>query len=251
MKDESDFDSRVKRANKFFYDTVADIYEDIDGRRTEDVILWLGDTLKGLSEKTSGEALLDFGCGSGVIMRSGKKYFRRTYGMDISPKILEVARDVSSDVFCGDGSAIPLEDNSVDVIVCFAVLHHIYDHRPLFKEAYRVLKKGGILYTDHDMDVSFSKRFRFPLKIYRYVFDAGKKYMRAKKEITEELYKLSEIHSEGINSDMLISKLQREGFKDVTRHYHWFGLSRVFNLIMKHRKFSRGLAPLVSIEARK
>jgi ubiquinone/menaquinone biosynthesis C-methylase UbiE len=250
MKDEG-LDSRVKRANRRFYDIVADVYEELDGRRTEEVLAWLRSSLKELSATTSGEVLLDIGCGSGVVMDCGSQYFRHTYGMDISPEILKVAKGRSSSVFCGEASAIPLKDNSVDVVVCFSVLHHIFDHRPLIREVFRVLKKRGVLYTDHDMDRSFFERFRLPLKVYRYVFDSCKRYMRAKKEITEEMYRLSEVHSEGIDSDTILDQLKGEGFKEITRHYHWFGLSSVLNRMMNHRRFKSGFAPLVSVCARK
>jgi ubiquinone/menaquinone biosynthesis C-methylase UbiE len=251
MTSDNGLDSRVREANRRFYDIVADVYEEVDGRRTGEVLAWLGGTLKDLSEETSGSVLLDFGCGNGVVMECGHQHFRHTYGIDLSLEILKAGKGRHGSVMCGEASAIPIKDNSVDVVVCFAVLHHILNHTPLVKELYRVLKKGGILYTDHDMDSSFNDRFRLPLRLYRYVFDAGRRYMKAKREVTKEMYRLSEIHADGIDSTAIMERLKEEGFKDVVLRYHWFGLSGLFNRIMRKRGFSRGLAPLVSIRARK
>ncbi len=247
MSLETNRDLEVREANRRFYDAVADVYEEVDGRRTDTVLAWLAGTLEALSRKTEAKVLLDFGCGSGVVMGCGKRFFDRTYGVDISPEILKVAQESGSGVFCGEGTAIPLKDNSVDVIVCFAVLHHIFDHRPLAREFYRVLKRDGILYTDHDMDSAFNDRFAPLLKIYRFVFDARRRYAKARGEITKELYDLTEVHSEGIDSDATVAALKDAVFRDITRRYHWFGLSGLFNRIMKKKLFKKGLAPLVSI----
>lgn len=40
---------------------------------------------------------------------------------------------------------IPLPDNSVDLITCFGVLHHLPQIRPIFKEMSRCLAHGGII----------------------------------------------------------------------------------------------------------
>jgi SAM-dependent methyltransferase len=54
---------------------------------------------------------------------------------------------------------IPLEDNSIDVIICTEVIEYIYDYKKLLNEMNRVLKKDGILilslpflYTLHNDD---------------------------------------------------------------------------------------------------
>ena len=178
MKD-NELADKVREANRRFYDIAADVYEEVDGRRTPEVLDWLRDTLLGLKGEAGGEVLLDFGCGSGVVVGCARGIFASPIGMDISPGICKVAKEKSPLVLCGEGEAIPLKDGSVDIVVCFAVLHHILDHGPLIKEIHRVLKKGGILYTDHDMDSAFSNRFRWPLKLYRALFDASKRFAEA------------------------------------------------------------------------
>lgn len=43
-----------------------------------------------------------------------------------------------------DITVIPLEDETVDMVICIHVLEHIQDDRKAIREIYRVLKKGGV-----------------------------------------------------------------------------------------------------------
>jgi ubiquinone/menaquinone biosynthesis C-methylase UbiE len=227
---------RVREANRLFYDTAADVYEEIDGRRSEDVI-----------------ALLDLGCGTGLVMRIGARHFHRVYGIDISLRILADIKTLATGAVSGDVCCLPFVDECFDAVSCFAVLHHLYDHRALFHEVYRVLKPGGVLYTDHDMDAAFMQRFYWPMQIYRWAFDMGRRYQQAKHELTKELYQLSEVHANGIATDVLVNEAMGAGFRRVTAGYHWLGLQRLVNMGMRAigspRALPRSWAPLATIWA--
>lgn len=246
----------VKNANRIFYDLAADVYEQVDGRRNEEVSKWLDGIIEDLSKKTSGETLLDLGCGTGFVMRKASKYFKKIYGIDISQKMVnKIELLPNMKVFTGDIENLPFENESFDVVISVAVLHHISDHTSVIREVYRVLKKEGIFYTDHDIDRRFVKIFYIPLKIYRKIFDAEKRYIKANKNITRELYELSEVHSDGIDVNNLIRDLKSIGFSEIQVYYHWIGLSNFINNIMKlfgnKRNFLRGFAPSFSIIAKK
>jgi len=49
------------------------------------------------------------------------------------------------DCIVGDGTKMPLKDDSIDAILCFDVIEHIVEPDYLITEAHRVLKKGGFL----------------------------------------------------------------------------------------------------------
>ncbi len=51
----------------------------------------------------------------------------------------------NKDILKLDAENIALDDNSVDGIVCFNVMEHIYDFNKALDEFYRVLKPGGVL----------------------------------------------------------------------------------------------------------
>jgi len=244
-----DMDREAREANRKFYDNAANIYEKADGRRNAAMDRWMESRLKGLSIMAGNGLLLDVGCGTGMVLRNGKNFFNKTYGLDISVEILKKAQ--ADGVICADCSKIPLKDNSVDVAVCFAVLHHIYKHEKMFQEIYRVLKRGGVLYIDHDMDKAFFKKFRPFIKAYRFFANPAQRYHKLKGDITKELYELSEVHSDGIASEQILSQLKNAGFLGPEVYYHWFGLNRVVNKFMKDRRCGKGAAPLTCIIVRK
>jgi ubiquinone/menaquinone biosynthesis C-methylase UbiE len=244
---------RVREANRLFFDTVADVYEVVDGRRGEDIVWWLDEVIGNLARAAGHQRLLDVGCGTGLVVRIAARHFAQVYGVDISINILARVKTFATGVATGDVSCLPFADESFDAVSCFAVLHHLYDHGALLREVYRILRPKGILYTDHDMDAAFMRRFRWPMAIYRRVFDMGKRYVQAQEKLDRELYDLSEVHANGIATDMLIERAHRVGFRQVTAGYHWLGLSRAINLGMKAlgspRALPRAWAPLAAIWA--
>ena len=244
-------DSEVTQANKKFYDAVAKDYEAIDGRRSIEVLCWLTNKISKVSKCTQRNTILDIGCGAGFVLKCSDGIFKKKYGIDISRNILQDINLTDGIVVCGDSYSLPFKDNSMDVVVAFAALHHFYNITPVLSEVFRVLKSGGIFYSDHDMDKNFVKRFGVLLKLYRAVFNMGDKYVNVSKKITKKLYSLSEIHSDGIESDKALLDLRGMGFKDISVCYHWFGLSFLFNKLFGQKSFKRGNAPLISIIARK
>ncbi|MBU1995795.1 MAG: class I SAM-dependent methyltransferase [Candidatus Omnitrophica bacterium] len=147
-----------------------------------------------------------------------------------------------------DVDQLPFKINSFDAITCFAVLHHLYNFEDLIKEISRVLKPGGIFYSDHDMELLFYKRFYPLLKLYRMFHNASNKYQEASNVISKEVYDLTEVHENGIDAITIASFFEKHGF-NVTIKYHWFGLNLLTNKIMGKKTYRRGLAPLFSIIA--
>ncbi len=248
-------DEEVKRANREFYDLAANIYDAVDGRRTMQKQRWLVNIMRELAGRAGGKRFLDLGCGSGLLLKIARPFFAELYGIDISTKILISLSSRREKVLCADAAALPFKDSTFDLIGCFAVLHHCLEYEAIFREVYRILKPGGIFYTDHDIDEEFVRRFRLPLRIYRYIFDAERKYRRANPHISKRLYELSEIHSDGVPSAEITALLSRIGFSKVEPEYHWLGLSNLINGIMKRthhpRAFKSGNAPLYSVIATK
>jgi SAM-dependent methyltransferase len=96
---------------------------------------------------------LDFGCGDGNSAKHCNQLMPQSnyFGIDVSEKSIEVANTKSSNTnnFTHfDGYNIPYENDFFDVVFAANVFHHIHFelHLNLFKEIYRVLKKGGKFY---------------------------------------------------------------------------------------------------------
>lgn len=93
--------------------------------------------------------LLDAGCGTGaVISLLRDKYPDKNYtGIDLSPKMIEVAKQKNSGVnfICGDCEELPFSDGSFDVIICSQSFHHYPNPDKFFYNAHRILKPDGRL----------------------------------------------------------------------------------------------------------
>jgi arsenite methyltransferase len=106
-----------------------------------------------LAELAAGEMVLDLGSGGGIdVLLSARRVgpTGRAYGLDMTDEMLALAREnqrkagVDNVEFLkGEIEAIPLPDNSVDVIISNCVINLSADKDRVFAEAFRVLKPGG------------------------------------------------------------------------------------------------------------
>jgi len=239
---------RVINANRRFYNAVALDYEKIDGRRTQPMKKWLRANLENIQKKCNGSRLLDLGTGTGFLTDAAKGLFSLRVGVDVSPEILEAHKDSFDLGVVADAEHLPFPDNSFDVVTSFSVLHHLYDFEPLVEEVSRVLATGGVFYSDHDMDERFNKIFHIPLSMYRLFHNAKRRYTRANKNITSELYDTAEWHKNGIDSQYIAGLFRKRGF-NVESCFHWYGLSPVSDFLFSKRCYRRGMAPIFSIIA--
>lgn len=96
--------------------------------------------------------VLEFGAGRGVHAESEGPWLRalttlqgkvaRVIGVDIDEAVLENPEIDEAHVF-KPGEALPLPDNSVDLVVSWAVFEHVADPELYAAELARVLKPGG------------------------------------------------------------------------------------------------------------
>jgi ubiquinone/menaquinone biosynthesis C-methylase UbiE len=114
------------------------------------------DAYLGLLDIASGERILDVGCGSGAVTREiARRVGGRglAVGLDPSPALLAVARELAQEAGFGDriefreGDALrlPFPDRSFDVVVCVTVLSHVPKGEAAVPELVRVLRSGGRL----------------------------------------------------------------------------------------------------------
>lgn len=95
--------------------------------------------------------LLDIGCGQGASFSLLDQYFspKQLIGVDIDAALLGKASQHQNTLQCklsllpGSAYKLPIEDNSIDLIFCHQLIHHVSDQDTVLKEIYRVLKPGG------------------------------------------------------------------------------------------------------------
>jgi len=100
-----------------------------------------------------GQTVLDLGSGGGIdVLLSAKRVgpAGRVYGLDMTGEMLALAREnqkkagaTNVEFLEGTIEAIPLPDNSVDVIISNCVINLSSDKDAVLREAFRVLKPGG------------------------------------------------------------------------------------------------------------
>ena len=99
-------------------------------------------------------ALLDVGCGGGLLAEEFAGLDCRVTGIDPSEQSLQTARahaqqqGLAIDYHCGFGDSLPFETASFDVVSCCDVLEHIEDWSATLSEIARVLKPGGLFLFD-------------------------------------------------------------------------------------------------------
>jgi ubiquinone/menaquinone biosynthesis C-methylase UbiE len=92
-----------------------------------------------------GARVIDLGCGSGTFTYLLKQRGYAATGLDISPKLLELARRKYPDLQFdeGDVEALPYEEASVDGVLLSGIVHHLPDPSLCAAEVMRVLRPGG------------------------------------------------------------------------------------------------------------
>jgi arsenite methyltransferase len=106
-----------------------------------------------LAELKPGETVLDLGSGGGIdVLLSARRVGStgKAYGLDMTDEMLALARENQRkagahnvEFLKGEIEAIPLPDNSVDVIISNCVINLSGDKDQVLREAFRVLKPGG------------------------------------------------------------------------------------------------------------
>ena len=92
----------------------------------------------------SGMKLLEPGPGRGEILNNFKSLGLDVCGVDISEYSSSYMPDIQIKVEDIDKNGLPYEDNTFDVIYSKSFLEHMLEPEKFIKEAYRVLKPGGL-----------------------------------------------------------------------------------------------------------
>lgn len=130
-----------------------------------------------LASLKEGDVVLDLGSGAGFdAFLSAKRVGKtgRVIGVDMTPEMISKAKenakkgDYSNVEFrLGEIEKLPVEDNSIDVIISNCVINLSPDKETVFKDAYRVLKPGGrLMVSDLVLAKELPKEFKDSIEAY-------------------------------------------------------------------------------------
>lgn len=104
--------------------------------------------LKKILPSKDSQKFLDFGCGTGKLIREMNLLHPKNkyLGIDVSESAIKVAKKSTpwaSFYVVQDGNKFPFKNASFDFILAADVIEHVYNTKETFSELVRVLKKGG------------------------------------------------------------------------------------------------------------
>jgi len=127
--------------NRAYYDDFAGWYEK---ERHLPYHRMLDDLEVELVERyATGKAVLEVGCGTGLLLHRTARFARHAIGIDLSGGMLQKAQARGLHVMQASATALPLATASVDVAYSFKVLAHIPDIQGALREMARVVRPGG------------------------------------------------------------------------------------------------------------
>lgn len=120
------------------------------------------DFLEEVLPEERGQKLLSVGCSTGEIERQFIDMGLLVYGVDVSPEALKQAKKRGIITKVADITrGIPYPDESFDFLFAGEVIEHFMHTREFLNEAYRVLKKKGVVIITTPNLARIEDRLRF------------------------------------------------------------------------------------------
>lgn len=120
----------------------------------------------------SNKVVLDVASGSGYGTKILSDSAKFVYGVDINKVAVNYSREnygaKNIEFLVGDGESIPIDSETIDVVVTFETIEHIKDYKKFLKELVRVLKPDGIAIISTPNDLEFSEGNHFHLHEFQY-----------------------------------------------------------------------------------
>ena len=243
MTDKQNNRTIVQKANILYHSKLAETYDQTQPQFSPENITQVRSRIENFAKITNGNRLLDVGCGTGFISSLSHSIFEEVHGVDITPSMLDMAssklkKQCIKNVTLKQASSddLPFSDQYFDVAVAYGFLHHLPSLFPTFSEIYRVIKSGGIFYSDLDPNYYFWKSMKsLPedgkniselLEIERKsVCNMAKEVQNVVGDnLDEDTIKMAEyLKTEGgFKEDYIKDLLIEVGFKDVQYEYTWY-----------------------------
>jgi len=181
--------------------------------------------------------LLDFGCGTGFIINLIKDRFHRIDGVDVTQAMLDRIDTSNGNIHLHRGPAeqTPFDDSVFDMTTAYSFMDHLVDYKELLKEAYRVLKPGGIFYIDLNPNRKFWQALQqvedSKEETHQFVRDEVYAAIHNDERVSEQynidkekliMAEPEKTQASGFNADEVLASAREAGFTEVNVRYHWY-----------------------------
>jgi ubiquinone/menaquinone biosynthesis C-methylase UbiE len=186
------------------------------------------------------DKVIDFGCGTGFMIHLMHDLFGEVHGVDITQDMMKQVDLSSGNVTLHEGMAesTPFAAETFDFATAYSFMDHLVDYRAFLQEVYRVLKKGGVFYSDLNPNRDFIMAIAgaeklaggaLPLTpiVHREIQGAlhnGEHYQELYGMNAELLEKAEPIktHDKGFSSVEVLEAARTIGFSDCRVEFEWF-----------------------------
>ncbi len=136
----------------------CEIYNSIEQDRIRETLSYAFSSIRSTDSRP---VVLDFGAGTGNLTLHLLELGAEVVAADVSSKSLDLLKGKISEcgdcvvVLCNGTDLAMFQEQTFDMVVTYSVLHHVPDYQTIVREFSRVLKRGGIVYIDHEACPSF------------------------------------------------------------------------------------------------
>ncbi|CAL7935142.1 unnamed protein product [Xylocopa violacea] len=216
---------------------VHDVYDQISNHFDETRHRQWPNVSKFLQSLNIGDVVLDVGCGNGKYLHQQKHIFK--IGCDRSYNLMKICRSKNLEVLLSDCLYLPYKDNSLDAVICIAVIHHLSTHerrKQAIRELARILRLNGkcLIYVWAKEQEKDSTR-----TAYLRCNNAKKEEnVSCTQQLTEYGVSLPihENRTKFLSNDMLVP-WKRKGGGNFLRYYHVFEENELSELCSKVPEF--------------
>lgn len=129
-----------------YYAETASLYDSMHVQPGDEHFIAL-EYVSALLDVVRAKSVLDVGAGTGRVSRfmQQRRPNLQIEGVEPVEALREQARALGTGLHEGSGEALPFQDSSFDVVMSFALLHHVPDPAPVVAEMMRVARSGVMI----------------------------------------------------------------------------------------------------------
>ncbi|RLC90966.1 MAG: class I SAM-dependent methyltransferase [Chloroflexi bacterium] len=138
--------------------------------------------LERLTGPPAGRSLLDVGCHTGVFVEIAARHGWDAWGVELSRWAVEQAQAQGLHVVQGTLETADLPEAHFDVVTMWDVIEHLTDPHRALRQAYRLLKPGGLAVVHTiDIDSLFARLMgaRWPWLMEMHIYYFSRRTLRA------------------------------------------------------------------------